>query len=66
MNFAPLQSKLKKMLAVFGPPASPSCKICGRKLYSSLSIERGMGGVCAGRHSKKDTRTIDMFEVPSE
>jgi hypothetical protein len=52
-----------KKLAGFGPPAKPSCKVCGRPLYSKGSIERGMGAVCAGRHLKRDTRTIDMLEA---
>lgn len=54
---------VRRVLSAFGPAARPSCKVCGRPLYAPGSIERGMGGVCAGRHLKKDTRTIDMFEA---
>lgn len=54
---------LRKILSVFGPAAKPLCKVCGRPLYAAGSIERGMGATCAGRHIKKDTRTIDMFEA---
>lgn len=60
MNFGRL---VRGVLAVFGPPAKPTCKVCGRPLYAPGSIVRGMGATCAGRHARKDTLTIDMFEV---
>ena len=44
-------------------PPKPVCGVCGRPLYAASSIIRGMGAVCAGRHAKKDTQTIDMFEA---
>ncbi len=42
-------------------PSKPVCTVCGRPLYATASIARGMGGVCAGKHKRKDEFTIDMF-----
>jgi hypothetical protein len=36
---------------------------CGRHLKNPVSIEIGMGPVCAGRHRKKSGKTFDMFRA---
>jgi hypothetical protein len=61
-----LEEKLKMLLRVItgrsGAPPRPTCSVCGRPLYAEGSIMRGMGATCAGRHARRDARTIDLFE----
>ena len=60
-----LESKLLKLLGVITgrkPTVRPVCSICGRPLYATSSIDRGMGATCAGWHAKKDTRTLSLFD----
>jgi hypothetical protein len=47
----------------FMAPEKALCGVCGRTLHSPDSIKRGMGSVCFGRHAKKDTHSLDMFEA---
>jgi len=35
----------------FGAPATTHCAICGRPLTDPDSVQRGVGPVCAGKHS---------------
>lgn len=58
----PFMGAMKRLRVALGIEARrATCKVCGRELRATASIERGMGAVCAGHKAKRDDKTIDMF-----